>query len=83
MIEIKVQHGDDLGPVAEILTRLGAGEPQINEPLNRVSVPVFDGISRLSDAVVTLSERAIALDDISLRRPTLDEVFLTLTGDNT
>lgn len=48
-----------------------------------MSVPVFEGISRLSDAVVTLSERAIALDDISLRRPTLDEVFLTLTGDNT
>ncbi len=83
VIEIKVQHGDDLGPVAEILTRLGAGEPQLNEPLHRVSVPVLDGISRLSDAVLTLSERRIAIDDISLRRPTLDEVFLTLTGEST
>ena len=48
-----------------------------------IGVPVLDGISRLSDAVLTLSERRIAIDDISLRRPTLDEVFLTLTGDST
>ena len=43
-------------------------------------MPVLDGTARLADAIRAISERGIALDDIGLRRPTLDEVFLTLTG---
>ena len=80
VIEIRVQNGDDLGPVAEILAALGTGEPCLDVPVHRVTVPVLDGISRLADAVLAISERGIALDDIGLRRPSLDEVFLTLTG---
>ena len=83
VIEIRVQYGDDLGPVAEILAPLGTEKPHLDPPVRRVTVPVLDGISRLADAVLIISERGIALDDISLRRPTLDEVFLVLTGDHT
>lgn len=80
VIEIRVQHHDDVGPVAEILTKLGAEKPHLDLPANRVTVPVADGIARLADTVLEISERGIALDDIGLRRPTLDEVFLALTG---
>ena len=80
VIEITVQHGDDLGSVAEILGPLGTEEPHLDVPAHRVAVPVLDGIARLADAVAAISERGIALDDMSLRRPTLDEVFLALTG---
>ena len=45
-----------------------------------MSVPVADGTSRLADAVRAISDSGIELDDIGLRRPTLDEVFLALTG---
>ena len=41
------------------------------------------GTGRLGDAVRILTEAGIELDDIGLRRPTLDEVFLTLTGSPT
>jgi ABC-2 type transport system ATP-binding protein len=80
VIEIRVQHGADLSAVAEILTPMGTEEPHLDVPARRVAVPVLDGTGRLADAIRAISERGIALDDIGLRRPTLDEVFLTLTG---
>jgi ABC-2 type transport system ATP-binding protein len=42
-----------------------------------------DGTQRLLEAVRALDQRAVAVEDIALRRPTLDEVFLTLTGTAT
>jgi ABC-2 type transport system ATP-binding protein len=41
---------------------------------------VDDGSSRLMDALRVLDSHGITVEDISLRRPTLDEVFLALTG---
>jgi ABC-2 type transport system ATP-binding protein len=43
-------------------------------------VAVDDGSSRLMDALRALDGQGIAVEDVSLRRPTLDEVFLALTG---
>jgi ABC-type multidrug transport system ATPase subunit len=80
VIEVRVQHGNDLAAVAEVLAPLGTEEPHLDVPARRVAVPVIEGTARLADAVRTISERGIALDDIGLRRPTLDEVFLALTG---
>jgi ABC-2 type transport system ATP-binding protein len=47
-----------------------------------VPVPA-GGAWRLTEAVRELDAAAVVIDDIALRRPTLDEVFLTLTGHNT
>ena len=80
MVEIRVTHGSDLASVAAMLAPLGTDPPRLDEPGRRVSVPVSEGTSRLSDAVRLLSESGIELDDIGLRRPTLDEVFLAITG---
>ena len=80
MIEVRVAHGSDLSSVAAMLAPLGTEDPRLDEPGRRVSVPVADGTSRLADAVRSLSESGIELDDIGVRRPTLDEVFLALTG---
>jgi ABC-2 type transport system ATP-binding protein len=80
MIEVRVAHGSDLATVANTLAPLGTEPPRLDEPGRRVSVPVSDGTSRLADAVRSLSDSGIELDDIGLRRPTLDEVFLALTG---
>ena len=43
-------------------------------------MPVSGGASRLGDALRRLDAEQIAVDDIGLRRPTLDDVFLSLTG---
>jgi daunorubicin resistance ABC transporter ATP-binding subunit len=80
VVEVRVQHAADLPAVAELLAPLGTEEPHLDVPGRRAAVPVVEGTARLADAVRTISERGIALDDIGLRRPTLDEVFLTLTG---
>ncbi|MFM2072259.1 MAG: hypothetical protein RLZZ623_2522 [Actinomycetota bacterium] len=80
MIEVRVRHSENLAAVAEMLAPLGTEAPHFDEPARRVAVPVLDGTARLSDAVRIIADRGIELDDIGLRRPTLDEVFLALTS---
>jgi len=80
VVEVRVQRHADLAVVAELLTPLGTEPPHVDEPARRTAVPVIDGTAALTVAVQLIAERGIALDDIGLRRPTLDEVFLTLTG---
>ena len=58
--------------------RRGSTSPPVASPS-----PVDDGTDRLAEAVRVLAERRVDIDDIGLRRPTLDEVFLTLTGSPT
>ena len=80
MVEVRVRHLTDVSAVADLLAPLGSEPPHLDTPARRVAVPVVDGTARLSDAVRIIAERGIELDDIGLRRPTLDEVFLALTG---
>jgi ABC-2 type transport system ATP-binding protein len=80
MIEVRVTHSADLAAVTALLAPLGSDTPTTDEPTRRVTVPVVDGAARLADAVRLVADSGIALDDLGLRRPTLDEVFLALTG---
>jgi ABC-2 type transport system ATP-binding protein len=83
VVEVRVRHADDVGRVHDVLSALGVEAPRVDEPTRKIAVPVIDGSDRLADAVRELAERRLAIDDIGLRRPTLDEVFLTLTGTPT
>ena len=57
------------------------GELRIDEEAGRVSVPVgFDGATALVESVRRLDTASLQLSDIALHRPTLDDVFLSLTG---
>ncbi len=80
MVEVRVRRADDLGAARELLAPLGNDAPRVDEPARRVAVPVADGTDRLAEAVRLLADARIGIDDVGLRRPTLDEVFLTLTG---
>jgi ABC-2 type transport system ATP-binding protein len=80
VVEVHVRDRDDLGRVADVLGRLDGGEPQIEEATRRVSVGVDVGTAPLQDALRALDAAGVVVDDIALRPPTLDEVFLTLTG---
>ena len=80
MIEIRVVDTGDLGTATDLLAPLGSERPVVDEPARRVVVRVADGAARLADAVRIFAESGVALDDLGLRRPTLDEVFRALTG---
>src|SRR5579862_3590481 len=79
MIEVHVRDADDLSAVSGVLATIGHG-PRVDAPQRRAYVAVDDGSSRLMDALRILDGQGITVEDISLRRPTLDEVFLSLTG---
>ncbi len=81
MVEIRVRHAADLGAGAPSCSpRSAARRRASTSRRRRVAVPVVDGTARLADAVRALADADVAIDDIGLRRPTLDEVFLALTG---
>lgn len=65
---------------AAAIEALGKEQPRINELEGHVTMPIRGGASVLVDAVRRLDQARINLADIVLRRPTLDDVFLVLTG---
>ena len=64
----------------ETLARIGCEEPYTDIDTQRVSARVEGGGDQLRDVVRLLDERDIEVDDVGLRRPSLDEVFLAVTG---
>ncbi len=80
MIEVRAHRADDLPELARALAPIGSDQPRIDAGTSCVAIPVAGGRSAITDAVQALGRLDIDVDDIALRRPTLDEVFLTLTG---
>ena len=81
VLELHVQDRADATKVVEILRGMGTGEPTIDLEAGRVRIPVGGaGPSSLLDSVRRLDDGSIVLADIALHRPTLDDVFLSLTG---
>jgi ABC-2 type transport system ATP-binding protein len=77
-IDVVMHSGDEVAAATELLTRLSGSEPEVDLEARRVSAPVTDRMGALSAVVHELGEGA---EDIALRRPTLDEVFLALTEE--
>ena len=64
----------------DVLSRIGDGEPTFEKASKRIHVPAPDGSRTLVEAVRRLDAAGITPDDIVLRKPTLDDAFLALTG---
>jgi ABC-2 type transport system ATP-binding protein len=79
-IEVVVHDSADLARAVTALRMACAGEPTVEPHTRRVSVGATGGPRQLLDVVRDLDDANVALDDIALHRPTLDDVFLTLTG---
>ena len=77
-IDVHVTQASDTKRAAGVLADLGT--PTLDEEEGRISLPVTNGSSALADVVRRLDDADIAIVDLALRRPTLDDVFLTLTG---
>jgi ABC-2 type transport system ATP-binding protein len=80
IVELHVRNHGDLARVADMLGRLDDGETQIDESTRRVSVRVHSGGESLMSALRSLEASGVELEDIAMRQPNLDEVFLALTG---
>jgi ABC-2 type transport system ATP-binding protein len=80
VVELHVRDGRDLPAVAEQLERLHDGAPQIDEATRRVTVRVDADSDGLLTALRSMQDACIDIEDIALRQPNLDEVFLALTG---
>lgn len=79
VVEVHVQDADELSRVAAALATVGR-DPRTDPATHRVSVTVDGGTHRLVEAARALDSVGAVVQDISLRHPTLDEVFLALTG---
>jgi ABC-2 type transport system ATP-binding protein len=79
-LELTVAHKSDLQAALQAVQPYASGEPQINEERRHLVVPVTNGAQLLTVVVRDLDAAQVPLEDLALRRPTLDDVFLTLTG---
>ena len=77
-IEVVVHEPGDLPRGAQLLAPDGSAS--VEDHTRRITVAAVGGAAQLIDIVRVLAEASIRIDDIALRRPTLDDVFLTLTG---
>ena len=81
VIEVAVADPSRLDAAGRILERVTSGAPRLDRGARRASAPAAGGASELATVISCLDAAAIGVDEIGVRRPTLDEVFLTLTGD--
>lgn len=79
-LEVTVTDPEDLPRLAETVRRLTGAEPSVTEAAGTVSAAVSDGVTSLTAVAAEVRDHQIDIADIALRRPTLDEAFLRLTG---
>jgi ABC-2 type transport system ATP-binding protein len=79
-VEVTTPTCEGAPDAAQALQAIADGEVQLEPQTATVTVPVRGGSRSLMDAVRLLDASTIDVADISLRRPTLDDVFLSLTG---
>jgi ABC-2 type transport system ATP-binding protein len=79
-LEVTIGDSAHLGAARRVLEALGEGAAHVEEDARRVSVAVSSHDGVLTGAIRELDAAGVEVDDIGFRRPTLDEVFLALTG---
>ena len=82
-LEITVADPARLQDAARLMAEVGRGEPTVDATARHVIVPVDGGTQSLLAVVRRFDEHSIAVQDIGIRRPTLDDAFLSLTGRDT
>jgi ABC-2 type transport system ATP-binding protein len=79
-LEVVIDNPRYLPEARRALEAIGEAEARVDEPAKRVSVPVASHDGVLTMAIRALDGAGVHVDDIGFRRPTLDEVFLAITG---
>ncbi|HMC37239.1 MAG TPA: ATP-binding cassette domain-containing protein [Actinomycetota bacterium] len=79
-IEVVLADSAGIQQARSILSELSAGEIRVEPQTCTVTAAVTGGVDVLRQVLQLLKDRAIPVEDVGLRRPTLDDVFLSLTG---
>ena len=82
-MDVVLRSADDVPAVSRTMAGIAGVPVEVDDERRRVSVPVRDRMRTLTDVVRALDGTGIEAEDVALRRPTLDEVFLHLTGHAT
>ena len=81
VLEFRVLDRAHLAEAARAASHAGVGEPKVEEQTGRVTIPVGgDGSAGLTELIRALDAASIRVTDVAMHRPTLDDVFLALTG---
>ncbi|OKK20839.1 ABC transporter [Streptomyces sp. CB00455] len=79
-VEVVVHEREHITAARQVLAGFGKGETSVELHTRKLTVPVSGGARLLAEVIRELDGRGIEIDDIGLRRPTLDDVFISLTG---
>ncbi|WP_436787617.1 ATP-binding cassette domain-containing protein [Yinghuangia sp. YIM S10712] len=79
-VEVVVHDRDRIATATEVLGGFSREEVSVDRHTRRLTVPVQGGAKLLAEVIRELDQRGVEIDDIGLRRPTLDDVFISLTG---
>jgi daunorubicin resistance ABC transporter ATP-binding subunit len=79
-LEVQSPPGQDPRRLAGALSALGTAEPAVDAAAGRVVLPVADGPAILPQVAARLAAAGLQVSGLALRRPTLEEAFLALTG---
>jgi ABC-2 type transport system ATP-binding protein len=82
-LEVVVRDPDELAAAVAAVGRATGSQPQVATAARRISVPVRGGSAALVAAVRELDRAGVLTEDVAVRRPTLDDVFLRVTGTTT
>lgn len=80
-LELQSLPGEDPRRLASALAGWGAAQPIVDLPAGRLVLPVDDGLALVPELRTRLGSADLQVADLALRRPTLEDVFLTLTGN--
>jgi ABC-2 type transport system ATP-binding protein len=79
-LELQAAHGEDARELARALEGLGTGPPMVDVAAGRIVLAVDDGPALLVEVAIRLAASGLRVADLALRRPSLEDVFLTLTS---
>ncbi|ARF57153.1 ATP-binding cassette domain-containing protein [Streptomyces gilvosporeus] len=79
-VEVVVHDAEHIAVTEQVLRGFGEGDSTVDPHTRRITVPVTGGAKLLAEIIRELDGRGVEIDDIGLRRPTLDDVFISLTG---
>jgi ABC-2 type transport system ATP-binding protein len=79
-IDVVVRSAGELAAAARIVGRVCGADPDVDGESRKVSAPAKDRVAVLTETARALGDAGVKVEDIGVRRPTLDDVFLRLTG---
>jgi ABC-2 type transport system ATP-binding protein len=81
ILEVELADAERRDDAVRVLAAVGCGEPEPGERADRLTLPApRDGLELLEDSASALRDAGVGVSELALRRPTLDDVFLQLTG---